>query len=320
MVKYHFNPTTGKSSECHAEQKTCRFVHGDSPDASRRKYEETMSNDTLLSLKKKVVYSEDELRALPISILKDIPLKDLDAAQLSQTLRHESIVLGVNEKIIDSSINLATILHAHQTRRNRGTHVNVPYIEHPLRNALRLIRLGVDDQDVIVGAVLHDTIEDGSQVFMKYFRNDEKVDEAVAREHLAKFIEGAYGRRTLAIVEGVTNDIAKPSTSVRTKHRIYRNHVKEKVMNNPDVFLVKVSDFIDNATGLYHNDIPGKERQTFKQASKYLPVVDVFRESMKNLELPVSEEGHMEISRQLEKTTVRLQNIIKKYENQFTIS
>lgn len=315
MTRYHFNETTGKTALCKASQRKCPLIHGESEDQARKNHEMIMSKKTLVSVKKQ--FTQEELLLAPIEILCHTPLKDMDTAQLSQTLRYESIALGMDEKVIDSSINLASILHAHQTRRNRGNFTNVPYIEHPLRNAVRLIRLGVEDQDIVVAAVLHDTIEDGAKVFVKKFKNQNgKVDELDARSILSEHIQNAYGNKTLEYVEAVTNDyMADMQLTPEDKRTIYRNHVKANILHNPGVFLVKVSDFIDNATGLYHNDKPGQEKQVSKQARKYLPVVKVFQDAMNNYELPVSENGHQTITRQLDITAQRLKTIVKKYEN-----
>jgi hypothetical protein len=325
-MRYHFSETLGKSVRCDAREGHCPLVHGDSADAAKQNHESMMAHSMIPTLKKSrnhphssISASAEELRARSAQVLRETPLKKLDAAQLAQTLRHEAALLGLNAEIVDSSVDLATILHAHQIRGNRGNFATTPYIEHPLRNAVRLIRLGAQDQDVIVAAVLHDTIEDGARVFMDKFHKVTDCDELTARNTLRQHINDAYGPRVLHLVDAVTNDYIadqdKSRMSTEVKNKRYHDHVAKAIENHPGVFLVKVSDFIDNATGLYNNDIPERRHKTKKQAIKYLPVVEVFKHSMMKLNLPISERGKAVIWKQLCNTTSRLQNIINKYSN-----
>ena len=100
------------------------------------------------------------------------------------------------------------------------------------------------------------------------------------------------------------------------KADLYLNHVRNSIKNDPDALLVKVSDFIDNATGLYHSDVKGREKRTLRQAKKYLPVASVFRDEIHNVsDLHVSDEGRREILLKMDRTEIRLRNIIRKYES-----
>lgn len=308
---YHFNPETGKTGNCNATKRECPYMHGDTPEEARAAHEETMTQVSIPRVKR--VLTKGELQTLPSKVLSRIPLKELDAAQLAQTLRHEASRLGMGPKAIDSAIDLASILHAHQTRANRGLFKTTPYIEHPLRNSLRLIRLGCKDQDVVIAAILHDTIEDGAKVFVEKFHNN-KTDEPTARIALGKHIGAAYGERVLSLVESVTNDYVtdsdKSKLTISEKNSTYLKHVAQNIKGNSGVYLVKVSDFIDNATGLYHNNTPARAEKTKKQAAKYLPVVNVFLDELDKLEIDLPPEGIKTIRDQLGRTTERLQKII----------
>ena len=60
---------------------------------------------------------------------------------------------------------------------------------------------------------------------------------------------------------------------------MYLEHVQEQVGSSEEVFLVKVSDFLDNAGSLYYatdDEIPN----AYKLSRKYLPCVEVFLESL----------------------------------------
>lgn len=320
-MAYHYNSETGKYGVCDAEKDKCPFIRGDSLEETQKLYENSMREETFSSVRKSTSIKSKHLRDVPAEILSKTPLKELDTAQLVQTLRHEMTKIGIYDETVDSAVNLATILHSHQTRGNRGNFTKTPYIEHPMRNAVRLIRLGVKDKDVIIATVLHDTIEDGAKVFVKKFNNDDsKVDlihELDAREQLRSHIKLVYGKKVLSLVDAVTNDYVadtvKDKMPAEEKNRIYLEHVKKNIVKSPEIFLVKVSDFIDNATGLYNNDVPSRAAKTAKQAKKYLPVVKAFQDAMKNMDLPISDEGRKSIESHLEKTETRLKKIIAKY-------
>lgn len=253
-----------------------------------------------------------------------VALKDMTASELSNYLIGTGRQLGFNDDKLESAITLATTLHENQSRGARGTLKRTPYIEHPLRNAIRLIRLGSTEQDVIIANVLHDTVEDGSVDFVKKFAkdyfSDGEIDEIRARSMLENYIEKNFGGRVLNAVHKVTNEYFSrrqwSELTQKEKADLYLNHVSKSIKGDPDALLVKVSDFIDNATGLYHSDVKGREKRTRRQAKKYLPVASVFRDEIHNVSnLHVSDEGRREILLKMDRTEIRLRNIIRKYES-----
>ena len=78
------------------------------------------------------------------------------------------------------------------------------------------------------------------------------------------------------------------------------------------MFLVKLSDFIDNATGLYHNDHPERARKTLQQALKYLPLVPEFeaRLDCADVRYVITSAAIDEIEGKLLRTRSRLQTIV----------
>lgn len=90
--------------------------------------------------------------------LQYVALKDMTASELANCLRSAGRQLDFNDEKLKSAIALATTLHENQSRGARVTLKRTPYIEHPLRNAIRLIRLGNAEQDVIIANVLHDMV------------------------------------------------------------------------------------------------------------------------------------------------------------------
>ena len=81
---------------------------------------------------------------------------------------------------IERAIVRATVLHHAQKRRVSG----VPYIVHPYSVAFLLAHY-IDDEDVIIAALLHDTLED-------------------VPEYSAALLRAEFGDRVCAIVEEVT--------------------------------------------------------------------------------------------------------------------
>lgn len=263
--------------------------------------------------------STHALRRAAVEVLRNTALKDLGAVQLAQALQYEAHqVLGMSGEVVSSSIDLASIVHSAQKRGNRGLFSETPYIEHPLRNAVRLLRWGCHDQDVVVAAVLHDTIEDGAQQFVSAVaRVGREVPELEARAMLSDHIKNAYGPRVLTLVEAVTNDYTtdtqKSQATVEERNQSYCEHVRKTIAGHPGAFLVKLSDFVDNAGGLYHADIPGREDFVVRLARKYLPVVKVFEDEMEQMDLPVAPESLGAIRAQLATTRERLERIMEKY-------
>ena len=85
--------------------------------------------------------------------------------------------------LIVKASNFAAIKHKTQKRKDpEGT----PYINHPLGVAHILTTAGVEDVEVIVSAILHDTVED----------TDTTLDE----------IEAEFGKSIRGIVAEVTDD------------------------------------------------------------------------------------------------------------------
>lgn len=224
----------------------------------------------------------------------------LNALELSRIIEEtsEPILTKDNLNRLNKAIDLATILHSKQTRKNRDSYKKTPYIEHPLRNTLRLIRWGVNDTDILISSVLHDVVEDGAHEYCRLFLNKKVGDTSLARKQLSLFIKQAFGQRVAFIVKGVTllPSSARENLDKKEINEIYKLTVKEAIESDQGIFLVKLSDFIDNATGLPHGD---DSEFIIKQVSKYKPMVPIFLEELRNIssdsQLLVSKEGSLDI-------------------------
>lgn len=259
--------------------------------------------------------------------LLNLPLKELDSAGLTLVVLEEALhrFRPIDHSKIHEAVNVATFLHRKQTRAVRKNLPRTPYIEHPLRNALRLMRWGVTNPALIIAAVLHDTVEDGLEeilteyVGMKTIYDDVEMNRAIALE----WIEEVFGRQVRYIVAKMTNPIEEGEPTPEEKRENYASHVEEAITADVFVYLCKLADFTDNATGLYHNatlDADNKMSSTKaidvrnnkmvkRLAEKYRPVVELFISLMPET-LPIDDEGKADINEKLLITRTRLDMLI----------
>lgn len=265
MAKYHINPGSGAVGACKAEKGLCPFgkedKHFDSPATARRAFEEVMSS-----------------RPLDRSTLKS-----LTADELRGVLLKESEEIGINVQIIGKAALFAKELHKGQFRSAASWEERPAYIVHPLRNAIRLIRWGVKDPDVILAGILHDTLEDCAEKYcdargIKYSSPQE------ARNILYRKLKKDYGPRVAEITLKLSNDIQsdeeKANLTVEQKHQAYVDHVRKSITDDHETLVAKLADLVDNGAGLYHVAFKGREKQTQKQARKYLLTLPAFHEEL----------------------------------------
>lgn len=308
--RYHTNED-GKTLPCTAGERPCRFIHGDTPSESSSKWHETMDSQLIPSPVKYSANNAEKRRQF-----RETSLKNMSDSELSEALLLEAEELDFDMAKISEAIALASDLHGKQYRKgNRGDVSTPPYIEHPLRNSLRLVRLGTIKQEIIAASILHDTVEDGSFVFAKRqgLSNRIAADEHQSREMLTAHIEERFNGETRRIVIGVTNEIPPAdhkNFTTEQKHQIYYNHCKNEVVNDPAIFLVKLSDFIDNATGLYHNVATMDPEKVRSQARKYRMVTDMFEHAARTLDLPIPQHSRELIIISIVETRRRLDRII----------
>lgn len=238
-------------------------------------------------------------------------LGNMNASELMMCMNH-AIADHHNKKSIIDAMDLATFLHAKQTRKTRNEFSRTPYIEHPLRNTLRLLRWGVTDSDTLIASLLHDSVEDTSVRFTQLVLN-KNVPEKMAKKQLLNYLSMAFGTDVAAIVEGVTNpDLPKEQSA---KVIAYREHVTKSIHNNPGVFLVKLSDFVDNAVGLWHSP---DDKFIARQAGKYQPMIQIFKDELCTLimrgSLDIPDEAILDIKFKLDYANDHLCSIINESE------
>lgn len=132
---------------------------------------------------------------------------------------------------IEKAIVRATVLHQSQKRKVS----DVPYIVHPYSVAFLLAHY-VDDEDVIIAGLLHDTLED-------------------IPEYTEEMLREEFGERACAIVKEVTEDFTQAE---KEDHSIRGNNWrsrKEKYLENlsndsQEALLVATADKIHNMRSL----------------------------------------------------------------------
>lgn len=252
------------------------------------------------------------------ALIRDLPLKEMDPGLLQVAVLTLSEDRGFDMKRVEHALGLALYLHRKQSRSNRAGFPRTPYGEHPLRNALRVLRYtfkpevlaeyGVKEEDLVIAALLHDTAEDCAVELATVFAGEAPVDKFEARAFALRYLEEQFGEFVRFLVESVSNDFLPEGLTRKEKDVAYFDHVV-KVIVDAFVFIIKFVDFVDNAVGLRHNLLGvGNESMVGRLARKYLPLVEVFaaRLSESDIRAIVSDEGYLAMLAHIETGRVEL--------------
>lgn len=251
-------------------------------------------------------------------LIRSLPLKEMDGTLLSAEIRSRAQVLYgalplslIDESAIariDYAIDLAAYLHRTQRRRNRGDLPKDPYVNHPLRNALRLMRYGVSDADIIIAAILHDTLEDceAELARMAGYSEGDSIDPY---HYALAYLQSKFGVAVTELVEAVSNPPYPASMTKAEKRAEYIQRVTEEI-KDPRVWLVKFSDWVDNAAGLYHN--VGGTGMVQHLTAKYLPLADEFQRTFtSHVHVFISPQGFEAINTHIDQGRKSLTQLAK---------
>jgi (p)ppGpp synthase/HD superfamily hydrolase len=197
-----------------------------------------------------------------------IPLKQMDSALLVFELEREiqRLMPGTaNTELVTGAAATASFLHRDQTRFVRGDLPRVPYIEHPLRVALRLLRWGVTDAELIAAALLHDVVEDCREGLLAAF--------GLAGEDPLDCLTRLYGRRVALLVAAVTNPGGSTS---------YEEHLAVLASSGSRALLIKASDLKDNAGSIRHQLGHGQDSRMYRMLFKYMPAVEIVAKGLRS--------------------------------------
>eukprot|EP00794_Sanderia_malayensis_P008007 gene8014-8866_t len=148
------------------------------------------------------------------------------------------------DKHLLEAVNFAAIKHSNQRRKDK---LQTPYINHPIGVAFILTsEAEVEDQSVLIAAVLHDTVED----------TDTSFDE----------IEAVFGKEVRDIVDECTDDKNLPKEQRKSLQILHAASCSVKAK------LVKLADKIYNLRDLNRTTPVGwseeRVREYFVWASK----------------------------------------------------
>ncbi len=129
---------------------------------------------------------------------------------------------------ICSGVSFAAEKHRFQTRKNKE---KTAYISHPIGVAYHLVDIGeVREISIIIGALLHDTVEDTQTTFEE--------------------IENKFGKQVASLVREVTDD---KSLSREARQRLQVINASHK---SKGAAQIKLADKLFNLSDLYNNPPP----------------------------------------------------------------
>ena len=136
---------------------------------------------------------------------------------------------------IEQAIRAAAVLHKDQLRKGS---MPFPYVTHLVATAFTLMDY-TDDEDVIIAALLHDTLED----------TDYTIDE----------LQEDFGGRVRELVEAVTEPKSTPENKISWRDR--KNTYSQQLKKAPkDAVLVAAADKIHNFRTLVEDYTDSHER------------------------------------------------------------
>ena len=222
----------------------------------------------------------DELRKFSRSESEQFEKVNSDVDVFSKEL--SSKYTPEDRRVIDDALMLSFSLHIDQKDRPSGE----PYIAHVMGVAARVSgMIEKPDRDLLIAALLHDAVEDQGEKLSNLGQAEggENQTESSLME-----IQRKYGERVSRIVSGLSNPdfdaqlkqrgISEDSPDyTKLKNELYAEHVKEEI-EDPDILVIKLSDFADNALSL--DKLPTQTEQQIarkkKLVNKYLPVIQIF--------------------------------------------
>lgn len=201
-------------------------------------------------------------------------------------------------RLLDA-LDLAARLHRDDRR------VREPYLNHLLRVAIRIkCYYGIDDPDVLVAALLHDTVEDHPGELAALAETAGLAEAAAFAQTAAlTVLAERFGPRVAALVKAVTNPVYDPE---RDADEQYRQHVAASLDADPWARVIKASDFTDNGVGVIHTTGP----KVNSSAAKYRPLVPILRELITRPDTPLSTDARQHIMAQLDLAEERFAAIL----------
>lgn len=195
-----------------------------------------------------------------------VPLKDMDGTMLVFELSREIdrvIEDPDHREMVASAASVASYLHRKQRRKVRDDMAKVPYIEHPLRVTLRLIRGGENDAHTLAAALLHDTVEDCAKEMVTVFAGGSAGTPEHNREVALYWLRCAFSPEVAAAVADVSNPLDEDIAYI-----LHMDTITELRS-----LMIKASDLVDNPGSLIHQYGHVSDNFVLRQVVKYTPAV-----------------------------------------------
>lgn len=163
-----------------------------------------------------------------------------------------------DNELIQLSLQLGLALHADDYRTNGH------YTDHLMRVTLHMIEdFGIRDPNLIAAGPLHDVFEDHPRDLVLALTGEKPNDREEAMKIGKQALALITNEEVVRIIETVTNP---PVLEGEDKLEVYTQHTRDLVLSSPKGRILKVSDFIDNASG--NHATLGEKQQ--KLDEKYL--------------------------------------------------
>ncbi len=151
---------------------------------------------------------------------------DLLASEIDHAFRKEKSLKADDVRSIFHAIDFAAEKHRLQMRKNKE---KTPYISHPLGVAYNVLHYGkIKDTDVIIGALLHDTVEDTQTTFEEIEQNFGKQAASYVREVTDNKKLDFAERKRLQLIEA-----SKKSQGAAEIHLADKLYNVEDLLHNP---------------------------------------------------------------------------------------
>ena len=184
------------------------------------------------------------------------------------------------QKRLQEALSVMIDIHFYQKDRPDGQ----PYISHPLDVALCVLRdYDIQEVDVIVAALLHDSVEDQAERLVARC-SEAAPDPSRVREQALDVITQQFGKFPAELVSALSNPPEYDEVEDReTKNQIYMQHLVEMTHANPYAFTIKMADFSHNIVHLGEVKDPKRRKQL---QAKYCLAMQFLIAELENLHDP----------------------------------
>ena len=205
---------------------------------------------------------------------------------------------NVDKPLLEKAYDYAMQKHSAQQRASGD-----PYFSHPLEVADILINMKLDEETIVV-ALLHDTIED---------------TDATRKE-----IDDLFGHRIGSLVDGLTKIKRLELVSKKAQQGENLRRLLLAVSDDIRVLLVKLADRLHNMRTLHHMKVSKRARIAQETIEIYAPLagrmgMQSMREELEELSFShVNPETHATITKHLQELAEKNQDLISKIENELS--